>query len=72
MKVWINKRCGDYEGGMIIVAANSAKEAHKTFLNDFDYNHLDDTYFSVNWQEVPNLIYNGDKPCVIVEHGYSE
>lgn len=28
MKVWINYRSGGYSGGMILVAANSAEEAH--------------------------------------------
>lgn len=35
MKVFINKRNGGYSGGLAIVAANSAEEAHKTFC----FNH---------------------------------
>lgn len=34
MKIWINKYLGNYGGGMIIVAANSAEEAHNTFHKD--------------------------------------
>lgn len=37
MKVWINKYIGGYGGGMIIVAANSADEAHKTFHKDENF-----------------------------------
>ena len=33
MKVWMNKRQGDYTGGLLLVAANSAKEAHELCLN---------------------------------------
>lgn len=33
MKVWINKRQGDYTGGLLLVAANSAEEAHELCLN---------------------------------------
>lgn len=29
MKVWMNKRQGDYTGGLLLVAANSAQEAHE-------------------------------------------
>lgn len=82
MKVWINKRHGGYTGGMIIVAANSAKEAHETLHNDSSYWHLyypyddgtyDDFYYELEgWEEIPNLIYNSDKPCVIDEAGYTE
>lgn len=82
LKVWINKRYNDYEGGMILVAANSAEEAHKTVHNDPRYSYLsyqkrDGTYIdyhyaSTDWREVPRLSYNGLEPCVIDEDGYSE
>lgn len=83
MKVWINKRYGDdYTGGMIIVAANSAKEAHETLHNDPSYTYLyrqkadgsyrDYHYAAEDWEEIPLLTYNGDKPCVIDEAGYSD
>lgn len=35
MKVFINERKGDYAGGLAIVAANNAEEAHKVFC--FNY-----------------------------------
>lgn len=31
MKVFINKRTGSYSGGLAIVAANNAEEAHRTY-----------------------------------------
>ena len=31
MKVFINKRTGGYSGGLAIVAANNAEEAHRTY-----------------------------------------
>lgn len=34
MKVWINKCFCSYGGGMILVAANTAEEAHETFHDD--------------------------------------
>lgn len=33
MKVFMNKRQGDYTGGLLLVAANSAQEAHELCLN---------------------------------------
>ena len=81
MKVWINKRYDGYSGGMIIVAANTAEEAHETLHDDSNYDYLyykvDDDYKDYhyeieNWVEVPNLVYEGDKPCVIAEDGYTE
>lgn len=81
MKVWINKRYGGYTGGMIIVAANSAEEAHETFHNDYRYgymytkledgSYLDHEYFPENWEEVPYLFYDEVTPYVIDEAGYS-
>uniref|UniRef100_A0AAU8AWF0 Uncharacterized protein n=1 Tax=Dulem virus 40 TaxID=3145758 RepID=A0AAU8AWF0_9CAUD len=85
MKVWINKRTGDYSGGMILVAANSADEAHMVFHSDpkFDwmwYNitwetppYVDDSYYQPeNWEEMPMLEANVDKPQVLAEAGYTE
>lgn len=87
MKVWMNKRHGDYSGGVLLVAANSAREAHELCLNS---DELEDVYWNRHfgagetkvdvynhylwdaWQEVPKLNYNGDKPCVIAESGYSD
>lgn len=82
MKVFGCTREGSYSGGIILVAANSLKEALEAYRNDRDYDYqwyeyeegkID--YFSYQperWKEYPQLEYNGDKPCVILEEGYSE
>lgn len=85
MKVWINKRCGGYSGGMILVAANSAEEAHKAFHADpnLDWMWGDITwetppyveeyyYLPENWEEMPMLEANVDTPQVLAEAGYTE
>lgn len=82
MKVWMNKRTGGYSGGMILVAANSGEEAHEVFHQDKDLGYMWDAYCDgtvcdyyykpENWQEVPNLEYHGEIPCVIEEEGYAE
>lgn len=87
MKVWMNKRQGDYTGGLLLVAANSAEEAHELCVNskkmeyiywvDYmsengDKTPIDDCYKWDGWQEVPNLWYAGVKPCIIAEEGYTE
>jgi|GEM_PF-2806942 hypothetical protein len=85
MKVWINKRTGGYSGGMILVAANSAEEAHKIFHSDPNldwmwYNitwemhpYVEDNYSQPeNWEEMPMLEANVDKPQVLAEAGYTE
>lgn len=81
MKVWINKRLYGYSGGMIIVAANSVEEALEVFHNDerfsYMYTKLEDgsysehEYYPGDWVEEPRLTFNGNKPCVIDECGYS-
>ena len=87
MKVFMNKRQGDYTGGLLLVAANSAQEAHELCLNSEDMeciywvdyiktnsekSPIDDCYTWDGWQEVPNLLYAGVKPCIIAEEGYTE
>ena len=81
MKVWANKRCERYSGGLILVAANSQEEAHKVFHDDerFGYmwyeteDEVYDNYYDIqNWKEVPNLVYNGTVPQVIDEAGYTD
>lgn len=81
MKVWINYRDAPYSVGMILVAANSAEEAHKTFHADeiFGYmwsdwsDAIDDFYYKPNnWELIPMLEANVDKPQVIAEAGYTE
>lgn len=87
MKVFMNKRQGDYTGGLLLVAANSVQEAHELCLNSEDMEciywvdymsenrdktPIDDCYNWDSWQEVPNLYYAGVKPCIIAEEGYNE
>ena len=81
MKVWMNKRQGGYSGGMILVAANSAEEAHEVFHADAHFAYYwdemdgvvyDSYYMPANWEVVPNLEYHGEYPCVIAEEGYTE
>ena len=73
MKVFVNKRIGNYSGGMILVAANSKKEAQKAMINDDDCSWVWlDEYKSENWQEVEGMNCDTDIPCVIDEDGYTE
>ena len=82
MKVFMNKRQGDYTGGLLLVAANSKEEAHKVFHQDVDLLYMwheysdgivsDYYYEPEDWEEVTNLEYHGDTSCVIAEEGYTE
>lgn len=82
MKVFVNKRNCGYSGGMILVAANSAEEAHKAFHADDDYSWMwyenydgmeIDYYYQRNgWVEVEGLTCDTEIPCVIDEDGYAE
>ena len=82
MKVFGCTREGNYTGGIILVAANSIEEALEVYRNDSDYDcHWDEYeegkidyyyYQPKRWREYPQLTYNGDKPCVILEEGYTE
>ena len=91
MKVFMCQRQGGYSGGLAVVAANSVKEAFKTFFEDKDYewmvekydyeigDYIDDytewysDYYPIDkWFECKVLTANVDKPCVIMEDGYSE
>lgn len=85
MKVWKNTMSGGYRGGMILVAANSAEEAHETFHADPELNYMwtnysweeppyisDEYYYPDGWKEMPELTANVDKPQVIVESSYVE
>ena len=47
MKVWMNKRQGDYTGGLLLVAANSAEEAHEVCLNTEE---LEDIYWEHGYE----------------------
>ena len=82
MKVFGCTREGSYTGGIILVAANSIEEALEVYRNDSDYycqwdeyevGKIDYYYYQPErWKEYPQLAYNGDKPCVILEEGYTE
>ena len=81
MKALACTREGSYTGGIILVAANSIEEALEAYRNDSDYDwqwyeyeegKIDLYYEPKRWKEYPQLTYNGDKPCVILEEGYSE
>lgn len=85
MKVFANYRDVGYSGGMILVAANSAEEAHKAFHDDkrFDYMwtdwnweeppYVEDYYYTPDrWKEMPMLEAHVDAPQVLAEAGYTE
>lgn len=82
MKVFGCTREGSYSGGIILVAANSVEEALEAYRNDSDYDYqwyeyeegkISYSYYQPErWKEYPQLKYNGDKACVILEEGYSE
>ena len=82
MKVFGCTREGGYSGGIILVAANSIEEALEAYRNDSDDDGQGEEqgegeihysyYEPKRWKEYPQLTYNGDKPCVILEEGYSE
>ena len=74
MKVWVNHRIGKYGGGMILVAANSAEEAHKVFHEDPDFFYMwqyiesedkivDNYYKKENWREIPTLVSHKKNIC---------
>lgn len=44
MKVFMCQRQGGYSGGLAVVAANSVKEAFKTFFENDDYDWMVDKY----------------------------
>ena len=69
MKVFGCKRNGGYSGGLIMVAANSIKEAIKIAKREtYDASEYND----YDWVEYPLLSYSGKEPCVIDEGGYTE
>lgn len=85
MKVWVNYRNGGYSGGMILVAANSAEEAHMAFHADERYVCMwtsydepngmyvsDEYYFRDGWELMLTIEANVDKPQVLAEAGYTE
>lgn len=69
MKVFGCKRNGGYSGGLIMVAANSIKEAIKIAKRE---TYEASEYNDYDWVEYPLLSYRGKEPCVIDEGGYTE
>lgn len=66
MKVFVNYRNGGYSGGMILVAANSAEEAHEAFHKDEQCRWMftvwsDEYYYREGWKLMPMLEANVDK-----------
>lgn len=85
MKVWKNTMSGGYCAGIILVAANSAEDAHEAFHADSDLSYMwtdwsqdghpyisDEFYNRDGWKEMPELTANVDKPQVIAECSYRE
>lgn len=68
MKVFINKLSlsDNYCGGLIVVAANSAAEAHGVMCmsGNFSNNYLPD-----KWQELEKVSADVDEPQVLAEDG---
>lgn len=59
MKVWINKRTGGYSGGLLLVAANSAQEAHELCLNSEKMEHFYwEWYYGEDEDETEQEVYN--------------
>ncbi len=69
MKVFINKlsTSGNYCGGLIVVAANSALEAHGLMcLKNHSRNYLPD-----KWQELENVSADVREPQILAEDSLS-
>lgn len=82
MKVFMCKRNHDinYNGGLIVVAANTKEEAFSVVASSDEYSYFTDVipfygtalYALEDFFEVPYLSANVDKPCIIEEDGYTE
>lgn len=82
MKVYANYRYGPLSGGMILVAANSAEEAHEAFHKAERYEYMwtkcpdgyvgDNFYDKADWQLLPMLEAHVDWPQVLAEAGYTD
>ena len=70
MKVWINYEEYTEEKGLMIVAANSAEEAHKVFHEDDRFGYMwydgDRYYYPNSWELIPELEANVDKAQVLL------
>lgn len=83
MKIFINKRCGGYSGGLLVVAADTAEQATAAVLADKKYKYLiddfgevpvldDSCYREANWQELCGVYAHYAEPTVLAEDGYTE
>lgn len=70
MKLWIN-RCtygGGYSGGLAIVAANSAEEAHGVLIKHDSF--YKDWYEANNWECIENAYVDTEEPYFIAEDSH--
>ena len=82
MKVFMCKRNHDikYNGGLIVVAANTKEEAFSIVASIDKYSCFTEVipfygtalYALENFFEVPYLSADVDEPCIIEEDGYTE
>lgn len=68
MKLWINRAKGGYCGGLAVVAANSAEEAHGVLLM---YSEFYEEWYDINnWECVENAYVNTEKSYLIAEDSH--
>ena len=67
MKVYKCKTNDIHSDGIVIVAANSPKEAKQAISQYIFWENL---YSESDFKEIPNLEYKGNKPEVITELHY--
>ena len=72
MKVWLNYEDYSENGGIMLVAANSAEEAHKAFHEDDRFGYMwydgDRYYKPQGWELMPMLEAKVDKPQVLLSY----
>ena len=67
MKVYKCKTNNSHSDGVVIIAANSPKEAKQAISQ---YIFWEGLYLEENFEEIPNLEYKGNKSEVITELHY--
>lgn len=70
MKVWFNRVEAGYGGGLAVVAANSAEEAHGTLAKVDSF--LLEWYKFENWECSDNVTADTEIPYIIAEDHYVE
>lgn len=68
MKLWINRAKGGYCGGLTIVAANSAEEAHGVLSKASEF--YTDWYDVNNWECIENAYVDTEEPYFIAEDSH--